>query len=259
MKSTERNIDILSSLPVDVALKIVSFLKVLDICALGSCSRFWRELCGSDSIWESLTRQRWPPIPYATDSSSPASPPIIEGWRRSYIRIQREMRGKASSLIRFVEHCSQSESLEFGDFNKAIVEVASMKLGLRDVQMFLFKPELSVLIYLVGLYHCIYCLNVLGEQVIDALMSCNISERKLCVKWWKLGRWFHGFRMRDESHSRTVTLADLLKEEGNEVLKVIRRGPIHEVLRVEFAIPNTASAPWPCQSSLRQDQLGLHN
>lgn len=30
------------------------------MCALECCSRFWRELCASDCIWESLTRQRWP-------------------------------------------------------------------------------------------------------------------------------------------------------------------------------------------------------
>ncbi|WCJ23570.1 hypothetical protein M5689_005591 [Euphorbia peplus] len=250
------NLDIISSLPVDVALKITSFLEVRDVCGLGCCSRFWRDLCGSDSIWESFSSLRWPPLPYAVDFCSSGSP---EGWRKSYITMHREMRGKTSALIQFVERCCASESLEFGDFNKAIVEVASMKLGFRDVQMFLFEPELSVLIYLVGLYHCIYCLNVQAEQVIDALVSCKISERKLCVKWWKLGRWFHGFRMRDESHSRTLSLADLIKEEGNEVLKVIRRGPIHEVLRVEFAIPNTVSAPWPCQISQRQDLFGVHN
>lgn len=35
-------------------------LQVLDVCSLGSCSRFWRELCGSDSVWEALCKDRWP-------------------------------------------------------------------------------------------------------------------------------------------------------------------------------------------------------
>lgn len=33
---------------------------MIDLCALSSCSRFWRELCGSDILWEPLFRERWP-------------------------------------------------------------------------------------------------------------------------------------------------------------------------------------------------------
>lgn len=32
------------------------------MCSLGSCSRFWRELCGSDCVWEGLCKDRWPLI-----------------------------------------------------------------------------------------------------------------------------------------------------------------------------------------------------
>lgn len=35
-------------------------LKASDLCALGSCSRFWRELCKADCLWESLAKERWP-------------------------------------------------------------------------------------------------------------------------------------------------------------------------------------------------------
>jgi hypothetical protein len=49
-----------SSLPQDIILKIGSSLQVIDLCALSSCSTFWRELCGSDILWEPLFRQRWP-------------------------------------------------------------------------------------------------------------------------------------------------------------------------------------------------------
>lgn len=34
--------------------------QVTDLCALSSCSRFWRELCGSDILWEPLFKERWP-------------------------------------------------------------------------------------------------------------------------------------------------------------------------------------------------------
>lgn len=33
-----------------------------DVCSLGSCSRFWEEICGVDFVWECLSRERWPDI-----------------------------------------------------------------------------------------------------------------------------------------------------------------------------------------------------
>lgn len=70
----------------------------------------------------------------------------------------------------------------------------------------------------------------------EALESSKISEREVCVKWWKLGRWFYGFRMRDESHSRWVSLADLAMAREKEVLGVLHRGAVHEVLRVQISV-----------------------
>ncbi|XP_028090004.1 uncharacterized protein LOC114290330, partial [Camellia sinensis] len=40
------------------------------MCSLGSCSWFWRELCGSDCVWESLYRDIWPALDLGRDSSS---------------------------------------------------------------------------------------------------------------------------------------------------------------------------------------------
>ncbi|KAL6581869.1 hypothetical protein OROMI_005883 [Orobanche minor] len=54
-----QSIDIQISLPDDIALKIASSLQVIDVCSLGSCSRFWRDLCGSDYVWEALCKDRW--------------------------------------------------------------------------------------------------------------------------------------------------------------------------------------------------------
>ncbi|KAF2287693.1 hypothetical protein GH714_002347 [Hevea brasiliensis] len=180
--------------------------------------------------------------------------PFQQGWRQIYIRMHREMAGNATAVVEFVEHCSSSnKSLAFGDYYKAVEELCSKQLAFRDVQMFLFKPKLNVLLNLIGLHYCIFCLQVQAGHVMDALQSCKISEQQVCVKWWKLGRWFYGFRMRDEFHSRIISLADLLTNKGEEVLGVLCRGAIHELLRIEICISNVASTPWSWQSSQQQE------
>ncbi|EEF45483.1 uncharacterized protein LOC8262389 [Ricinus communis] len=241
---------LISLLPFDIAIKIVLSLEVLDVCALGSCSRLWRELCRSDCLWESLTKQRWPSVslPFLCNSSSSTTDPLVKGWREIYVRLHEEMAGKATALVEFVEHSSPYDSLEVGEYYKALQDLYSMQLAFTDVQMFLFKPRLNVLLNLVGLHYCIFGLKVPAEHVMDALLSCKVSERQVCVKWWKIGRWFFGFHMTEEPHSRTVSLADLTTEKGEEILKVLHRGAIHEVLRIEISISNAATTPGSCQS-----------
>ncbi|KAJ0035503.1 hypothetical protein Pint_25036 [Pistacia integerrima] len=231
-----------SSLPDDIALKIASFLEEPGVCALGSCSRFWRNLCGSDCIWESLIRQRWPIL-------SMFNEPSVTGWRKLYMKRHHEMASGTSDVVKYVEQCMRSDSLEVGDYLHAIENLNAIQLGFKDVQMFLFKPKLNVLFNLVGLHYCIFWLKMPPEIVMEALQSCKISERQVCVKWWKLGRWFYGFRMRDESRSRRVSLADLAMTKEAEVLGVLHRGAIHEVLRVQISFVNPSCTPWCCQSS----------
>ena len=60
--------------------------------------------------------------------------------------------------------------------------------------------------------------------VIEALQSSKISNRQVCVKWWKLGRYFYGFRMDDKSHSHYVSLEDLAIMKEYEVMDVIDQG-----------------------------------
>ncbi|KAB1214052.1 hypothetical protein CJ030_MR5G017315 [Morella rubra] len=244
-----------SSLPDDIALKIASLLPVQfptpvpDVCALGSCSRFWRELCGSNCIWQSLAKERWPYLAQFEESSSSSTatnPPISKGWRGFYIKRHREMEGRAAAVTEFLERCSLTASLDVGDYLKAIEDLHTMQLGFKDVQMFLFNPKRNVLLNLVGLAYCIYWLGVPGEYVVEELENCKISARRVCVKWWKLGRWFHGFRMRDESHSRWVSLADLAKAKEQEVLIVLQRGAIHEVLCVQISAADPTCTPWSC-------------
>lgn len=57
--------------------------------------------------------------------------------------------------------------------------------------------------------------------------------------------------MRDESHSRWVSLADLATEDDEHVLGVLRRGAVHEVLRVQISVVGRPSTPWSCQITQR--------
>lgn len=73
------------------------------------------------------------------------------------------MAQRAATVVRQVEHCfSFSESLEIKDYLKAIEDLKSMKLGFKDIEMFLFNPKATALLNLVGLH---YCLNWLGVTV----------------------------------------------------------------------------------------------
>lgn len=90
------------------------------------------------------------------------------------------------------------------------------------------------------------------EYVAEALKSHKISDRQVCVKWWKLGRWFYGFRMRDEYHSHWVSLADLVTKKEEEVLGVLHRGAIHEVLRVQISFVISVDTPWFSRGTLGQ-------
>ncbi|KAM7277853.1 hypothetical protein ACFE04_004987 [Oxalis oulophora] len=227
------------SLPDDVIFKIATSLEATDLCTLGCCSHYWSELSDSDFIWESLVRQRWPLLTLTED------PNIIQGgWKHFYINRHTELGRKAAALVKFVEDSSQSDSIEVGEYLQAIEDLSSMQLGFKDVQMFLFKPVFNVLINLIGLHYCINWLDISGAFIKEALDNCRISDRQVCVKWWKLGRWFYGFRMRDESHSRSVSLLDLVMAEDKEVLSVLLRGAIHEVLRVQISAAGSSSTSY---------------
>ncbi|KAK6254559.1 hypothetical protein SCA6_015864 [Theobroma cacao] len=162
-----------SSLPNDVALKIASSLEVPDLSSLGCCSRVWRDLCGSDCLWKSLVRERWPLL-----NEAALQDPNFKGWRGFYKKQHKEVAGRAASVVKFVEQCSLSESLEVSNYLKAIECLRSMQFGFKDVQMVLFKPKLNVLLNLVGLHYCLNCLQVPASHVTEALQSSKISDRQ---------------------------------------------------------------------------------
>uniref|UniRef100_A0A7N0UII1 F-box domain-containing protein n=1 Tax=Kalanchoe fedtschenkoi TaxID=63787 RepID=A0A7N0UII1_KALFE len=241
-------------LPDDIALKIASSLEVSDVCALSGCSRFWRELCGSDRLWISLCRRRWPEHPVFNDQTSVAE--SYAKWKNFYAEQHLKTAERVKAVVDFVDLCltiniavrgSSAESIEAGNYLKAIASLSSMNLGFVDVQLFLLKPNVNVLLNLIGLHYCLSWLEVEANDVLEALKKCKISERQVCVKWWKLGRWFHGFRLRDEFNCRWMSLQDLAVSKEEEVLSVLRRGAIHEVLRVQISMANPTPIPWSCQ------------
>ncbi|XP_048139992.1 uncharacterized protein LOC115753670 isoform X7 [Rhodamnia argentea] len=211
-----------ASLPEDIALKIASFLPVGDLCALGSCSRFWREFCGSDVLWESLTRQRWPSLNFSTESSSVdhGDSSSLEGWRDFYVKRHTEMAERAMSVVQHVEQCLFSDSLEIRDYLKAIELLNSMRLGFKDVEMFLFRAEVNVLLNLVGLHYCMHWLEVPAGHVMEALRNSKISQRQVYVRCWKVPRTLHGLRFRD-APSRLVSLQALALPQEDEVLTML--------------------------------------
>ncbi|CAL0330677.1 unnamed protein product [Lupinus luteus] len=233
----------MNCLPEDVAIKIVSLLHVRDLCSLSCCSTFSRQLCFSDSIWESLFTNRWPLFSSSTSNDSSN----FKNWRKLYLKRHIELGVRARSVEKFVEASSRSESLEVRDYLSAVESLISAKFGFEDVQKFLFNPKMNVLFNLVGVHYCLTCLGTQGGNLIEVLRACQISDRHVCVKWWKVGRWFYGYRMRDESHSRFVSLADLATEDDDNILGVLTRGTVHEVLRVQISAVGHTSTPWYCQ------------
>ncbi|EOA17272.1 hypothetical protein CARUB_v10005545mg [Capsella rubella] len=244
-----------SSLPHDIILKIGSSLQVIDLCSLSSCSRFWRELCGSDVLWEPLFRKRWPLLcTFDADSTLFPHPQNAgttdedsQEWRRFYVVQHKEMASRASEVITYVTKWPATLSLEAGEYLRAVETMSSMRLGFQDVELFLFKPNLSVLLNLIGLIYCIKHLNPLPEQILDALRQYGISEQLVWVKWSTLGRWSGGRRMRDEIVSRQVSLVDVVTGKEETVLRVLQRGVVHEVLRVCISTIDLACTP--CTSS----------
>ncbi|CAL9225510.1 unnamed protein product [Arabidopsis halleri] len=240
-----------SSLPQDIILKISSSLQVIDLCALSSCSRFWRELCGSDILWEPLFRQRWPLLS-SFDGDNTQFPQAqtnenSQEWRRFYVMQHKEMASRAYEVITYVIKCPATLSLEAGKYLQAVETMSSMRLGFQDVELFLFKPNLSVLLNLIGLIYCIQHLKPLRDQILDALQRCGISQQLVWVKWLTLGRWSGGRRMRDEIVSRQVSLVDVVTGKEETVLRVLQRGVVHEVLRVCISTVDLACTP--CSSS----------
>lgn len=83
---------------------------------------------------------------------------------------------KAATIVDFAKRYWSSESIEARNYLSAIENLCSMQLGFKDVQMFFLKPQLNVLLNLVGLH---YCISWLGVPVITLVnpVHCMLFNR----------------------------------------------------------------------------------
>ena len=72
------------------------------------------------------------------------------------------MADRAHSLVELVKQSARYESLEVGDYQRAMEHLCNTKMGFEDVQLYLLTAKHSVLVNLIGLH---YCLAWLGIQV----------------------------------------------------------------------------------------------
>lgn len=82
----------------------------------------------------------------------------------------KEMASRAYEVIIFVTQWPATLSLEAGEYLHAVETMSSMRLGFQDVELFLFKPNLSVLLNLIGLIYCI--------QHLKPLVSCLFQKKR---------------------------------------------------------------------------------
>ncbi|XP_004291361.1 PREDICTED: uncharacterized protein LOC101306879 isoform 2 [Fragaria vesca subsp. vesca] len=230
--------------PDEIALRIASLLEVWDLCALACCCSSWKELCGSDCLWESLTIKRWPSLEFSDESESESESssstaikrPKDKGWRLFYEEIHNQKAAIAAEVIDYVEKCSIHGSLEVTHYQKTIWDLYAIKFGYEDAVFFLLKPSLGVQLNLLGLHYCLNWLKMPTTRVVQTLRRKKIAARELCVRWWTLGKWSNGYgiRMNDELHSHQFTLMNIAIGKNEEVLAALYRGAIHEVLRVQI-------------------------
>lgn len=86
----------------------------------------------------------------------------LQKWRKFYFERHVELGLRARTVEMFLKACSPSESLEVGDYLKAVDTLVGLRFGFEDIQRYLFNPKMNVLINLVGLH---YCLSSLGIRV----------------------------------------------------------------------------------------------
>lgn len=159
---------------------------------------------------------------------------FVQGWKRIYALHLRKVSAGVSLVIKFVNDCTQNGSLEVGDFLKAIEELSGMDLVFEDVKLFLLPAKRGVMVNLVGVQYSMWKLGAAGDVVKEALGLRQVSERKVCVFSFRVGRWFFGFRLPDERTSHVVSLGDLTTSEESDLRSMLGRGAVHGVLRVQI-------------------------
>jgi len=70
----------------------------------------------------------------------------MQGWRAFYIKWQAEMAERAVSVVELVKQSARYESLEVGDYQRAMELLKKTEMGFKDVQLYLLTPKRSVLV-----------------------------------------------------------------------------------------------------------------
>lgn len=92
------------------------------------------------------------------------------------------MADRVAEVVEFVRRSPTSESIQVGDYLRAIDNLHSMQLGFKDVQLNFFNPKLNALLNLVGLHYCIKWLQV---QVCISFNSLQIPGFSFPLKFLK--------------------------------------------------------------------------
>jgi hypothetical protein len=131
----------------------LNVLKVLDLCSLGSCSQFWRDSCGSDSIWESLTKQRWPSL------HSSSFDPNTKVWPFSFLTAAISVKVKQTQFYFFTLAVLFNLISEFCNFNPLILLFIVIRVEMNQTLLLLFSFKLC---------YWMLPMNVLFESVSDS-------------------------------------------------------------------------------------------
>lgn len=138
---------------------LINILKVLDLCSLGSCSRFWRDSCGSDSIWESLTKQRWPSL------HSSSFDPNTKVWSFLFLIVfflflaAISVKMKQTQFYFFTLAVLFNLISEFCNFNQLILLFIVIRVEMNQTLLLLFSFKLC---------YWMLPMNVLFESVSDS-------------------------------------------------------------------------------------------
>ncbi|CAI7901956.1 unnamed protein product [Closterium sp. NIES-54] len=135
--------------------------------------------------------------------------PFPLSWRQRFCQRAAAVGDTAALLTSLVTSAARHDSLEIKQYQVALGLLACSRLVLADVARLLLRPQLSVLLNLLGVHYALMNLRVEPSLLLSALQASGTASKVVCVRWWVLGAWGHvGFRMRDEMLTASVQLKD---------------------------------------------------
>lgn len=86
---------------------------------------------------------------------------MLQVGKSFYIELHKVMADRATQIAHFVnEHSKSQHSLEGAYYLRAVGELCLMGLSFRDIQLFFFNSKQNVLLNLIGLHYCLFCLGI---------------------------------------------------------------------------------------------------